>query len=79
MVISTGMGRLSYLVSTNDLAMRGARVSALTDGNVPFLLEPISSSEGFLKIFFLLLLMCIEVRFNTYAFCTETDIHDCNW
>ena len=78
MVISTGMGRLSDLVSTNDLAMRGARVSALTDGNVPFLLEPISSSEGFLKIFFLLL-MCIEVRFNVYAFCTETDIHGCNW
>ena len=68
MAISAGMGRLSYLVSTNDLAMRGAKVSA-NDGNVPFLLQSISASEGFLKIFFL----------TVYAFCTETDIHGCNW
>ena len=33
-----------------------------------------SQQQKVFKVFFLLL-MCIEVRFNMYAFCTETDIH----
>ena len=42
----------SCLVSTNDLAMRGARVSATMEMSHFSWNIPISASEGFLKIFF---------------------------
>ena len=48
---------------------------------IPHISPGISPSQQqtvfLLRIF--LLLMCIEVRFNVYAFCTESDIHCCNW
>ena len=71
------MGRLSYSVSTDDLAMRGARVSATMEMSHFSWNIRIPATGGFLKFFFLLLI-CIEVRFEVYAFCTETDIHGCN-
>ena len=67
-----------YLVSTDDMAMQGARVSATMEMSHFSWNIPIPATEGFLKIFFLLV-MCIEVRFNVYAFCTETDIHGRTW
>ena len=72
------MGRLSYLVSTDDLAMRGARVSATMEmSHFSWNLYSNPSNRCFFEDFFLLI-MCIEVRFKVYAFCTQTDIHVSN-
>ena len=68
------MVRLSYLVSTDDLVMQGAKVSAPTEMSHFSLNIRIPATEGIFKDFFLLL-MCIEVRFKAYAFCIKTDIH----
>ena len=51
-LLSAEMGRLSYLVSTNDLAVQGVRVSATMEMSHFSWNIPISASEGFLKIFF---------------------------
>ena len=67
------MRRLSFLVSAYDLAMRGARVSVTMEMSHFTWNIPIQATEGFFLNF--LLLMCIEVGFSVYAFCTETDIY----
>ena len=43
--------RLSYLVSTNDMAMQGTRVSATMEMSHFSWNIPIPATEGFLKIF----------------------------